>query len=82
MKIEQIFLTRVSLYTTSLFFKFHDCPMLWSSYLQPTLALSMTKIEYHTLMDATRKATLIQALLAKLQAKTYEPTIICRDNMH
>jgi hypothetical protein len=56
--------------------------MLWSSYLQPTLALSMTKTEYRTLVDATRRATLIQALLAKLQAKTYEPTIICCDNMH
>jgi hypothetical protein len=82
MKTKKKNLTRESLYTTSRFFKFHDCLILWSSYLQPTLALSMTKTEYRTLVDATRRATLIQALLAKLQAKTYEPTIICCDNMH
>jgi hypothetical protein len=37
--------------TMGLIYKFHGFPIFWSSRLQPTVAISTTKVEYRALTD-------------------------------
>jgi hypothetical protein len=68
--------------TTRLLFKFHGCPILWSSKLQLTITLSTMEAKYQALTDATKQVIWLWALLQEFKVDTQRPMVILCDNQN
>ena len=53
--------------------KFCDCPLLWKSHLQPTIALSTAEAEYYSLSQAMRSLLPIRSTLKEFLSIVHAP---------
>ena len=62
---------------------FCDCPIIWTSKIQTTIALSSTKTEYAALSQSMREAVPLMSLIAEMKSKGFNvvskaPRVHCK----
>ena len=66
--------------TTGYIFYYGNCPVSWSSTLQPVVATSSTYAEYIALASAAQECTYLRAILEDMGSRACGPTLLREDN--